>query len=1615
MAGDVLCLEPMWGSLAVDDRIDVLAELVIWDDKGMRHLMKSVLHRKFFLISGDLPKVFACSFLQARVESVSMGIRLSLDDKSFQLPHTTACMADLLAVTDVCSGIGVMAGGIQTAGGSVVSSNELRERFVDFQKRQGHRNIIQGDIGDPSVMSQIFHSTGSPSMLTAGFSCQPWSKLGDKKKLGDDRAKTLIHALRLAFYMRSHSVLLECVMEAGEDPEVISLIDTWCKLTGYTRHSLQLQLEDFWPSRRKRWWCILLNPTVQGFSIQGLPKQIVPPVVGDIFPQFPAWPLEDESQLELDLYETNKFYEFQSMDNAIIRDNSPLATALHGWGNQLQGCPCGCRKHPMSFDRLKSRGIFGALVVMEGSIESTQGPVIRTRHIHPWELSLLCGADPTKIWNPDLRLSIAGLGQMASPIQSHWIYAHFRFCIGKQFDWIDIPTPEESLWNHVASLFTEFQQSQPSLFSHRQVQKFVDSTHCLLFEKHMDRRVPINPFVTLTSHDRDTEASVVPSSPCEVDGKASDADQIEPISPTIPFTAIDSKIEATDGQKMSYTSSGGVVAFSNKRQLDRDESNEPCKSKPKVEHFTSTNSFAENESDAAFTDPYMQTATQSHADISSDDIDSMTCEALRISLHDQQVKNLHESADETLSQSVGVTNAGSETTFTQEITSNIDECEFLHSLRAISLDANDVAEISIPARPFVIQLVHPGVETPLFVVVPPGTTAGMVAVADGKLESLGEPNRTNDAVGSLVSCSTVVQPFQQLFLQSVKVIETLKREGGVGPTWHLPPENPCTRYKALLGQEAWVALDEMSFYLSLVQEMGLCNCVPPFVHKHCIEEMEQWFSYCLGKLEGSTVLATAIWADHHWLPVVFHLQESQIQIYSTAQGLTLLHQFKSPIMEFECVHVPQIFHADCGFQAINCMIRLVHELGNQVDLESPHPFKCMLPTTAVAWRRLFEHHLLVTGRAKNIIVPNQLILGGMPATIEEQISELLSSHGVPSDAVGERMRLVLDKVGKPKLTHAMRASRPWSEIKAICNAMTPKLQLVLPHELADVIRSRVSQSNKFGDKSKKIGKQAKTANPIVLNPADLTIPRGIFKQGNDQELPQISVQEINSEACGVVLMSIQEANPYLRLPKPISKLGLAILLLEHDHPSCADLGSVLRFPCRFEQTGEPILITARIVQIGNEVVTRNLPQHQTSVEEVETTVIRAVLFRDEISGKWGDIVEKPVRHILQQLGLDSIGAVLDVWDRQFLDHKMAKSSAAKSDIFVASFRIAEVDWKPLMMSSGNQGLYIEPRSPDGRSPSGDYRVTWLPRTDKASAIANVQSSDVPVCLARSGLKYGLRSLTQDAEKVHNSHKSHLPFLDTTSVLKYVAGPFPFGATRSSLQKVFGTWQWNARPVQPKGRSADGTGISWEIHASQAPECLVYSMKHGDIIISEISKPKKAFEHSRQDILASAKTLSMLRSQPAGSVRNPEIDPFVVNDPWATYAPVSKVPRVSTVSQQVVNKSPSMDVVAATIDRKIAEAFSSVHPKPPGLDEEMPSAVDSRVDHLEGRLAQLEQAVSGHHQQQAQHQAQVQQQFKNVQVQIETQQSSLQSHFDQKMSEQLSQIERLINSKKARLE
>ena len=164
-------------------------------------------------------------------------------------------------------------------------------------------------------------------------------------------------------------------------------------------------------------------------------------------------------------------------------------------------------------------------------------------------------------------------------------------------------------------------------------------------------------------------------------------------------------------------------------------------------------------------------------------------------------------------------------------------------------------------------------------------------------------------------------------------------------------------------------------------------------------------------------------------------------------------------------------------------------------------------------------------------------------------------------------------------------------------------------------------------------------------------------------------------------------------------------------------------------------------------------------------------------------------------------------------------------------------------------------------------MVWLPKTDLANAITSLQAAKTWACLVRAGKRFGLRTFAQDAQQVHDQYKPQTPFLESGAISHYLVGPLPFGATKATLGRVFAKWGWVARPVQPRGRSSDGGGILWEVHASQQPECEAYSMDHGDVIISDLTK-RKPQEKLHTDIVASARTIAALHaSQPTVNIVN----------------------------------------------------------------------------------------------------------------------------------------------------
>lgn len=125
----------------------------------------------------------------------------------------------------------------------------------------------------------------------------------------------------------------------------------------------------------------------------------------------------------------------------------------------------------------------------------------------------------------------------------------------------------------------------------------------------------------------------------------------------------------------------------------------------------------------------------------------------------------------------------------------------------------------------------------------------------------------------------------------------------------------------------------------------------------------------------------------------------------------------------------------------------------------------------------------------------------------------------------------------------------------------------------------------------------------------------------------------------------------------------------------------MRFPAQVQKTGEPILLTAVMVQMGENQILRSKPTVQHEVQQVETQTVKILAYRDQIPN-WEEFTQKPVRYILTQLpelqsckhqacscpawhGDEKHGdeALLDVWARDYVTATFNRTKQQDAAIF----------------------------------------------------------------------------------------------------------------------------------------------------------------------------------------------------------------------------------------------------------------------------------------------------------------------------------------------------------------
>eukprot|EP00435_Cladocopium_sp_Y103_P050730 s1330_g15.t1 len=388
------------------------------------------------------------------------------------------------------------------------------------------------------------------------------------------------------------------------------------------------------------------------------------------------------------------------------------------------------------------------------------------------------------------------------------------------------------------------------------------------------------------------------------------------------------------------------------------------------------------------------------------------------------------------------------------------------------------------------------------------------------------------------------------------------------------------------------------------------------------------------------------------------------------------------------------------------------------------------------------------------------------------------------------------------------------------------------------------------------------------------------------------MEDIAADRFGLAFGSLQDIAPFLKEDKSISTDSLAVLTTSPVPPDHQGLMPVqnLRYPATYAPTNEAVLIDGSIVQLGDNSIARQAQSTIATAKTVDTCTYKITVWRDEWADPWDKFVVSPVKFIMEKtprlqlcrgdkcgpgcqrfhspVDCDLDQVIVDLWGRGWFSAKGKRSSPLEADQFQFLVRIPVVCLDGLQQRSGGDGIYYEPRQPDGRGPSEEFTVVWLNGCDKATASHKFRVSDRSAALVRFGGRFGIRVLAKDAETVHKENHPDTPFQNVTVQSVYEIRPLPHGMQTSGIRELLDQWGWRAKVLQPF--KADQHGQEWLVGSDIAPPFTVFPTTSGDVIVS-LHKKQEAVKQD-QVVLTTAKTKSFMRksaptSKPDGGVMN----------------------------------------------------------------------------------------------------------------------------------------------------
>eukprot|EP00438_Fugacium_kawagutii_P018943 Skav232070 [mRNA] locus=scaffold1176:172271:201562:- [translate_table: standard] len=1640
------------GSCPDGSRVNLVVIPVALDPMQMQHLVRDSVKGFFCRVNGHLSENAASYALLGAVVHVSGNVpNLTVDHQTFVIPHSIPDWAGLQEVIEVCAGSGYMGIGTSAVGILPITGCDFNEVFVKEYARLHEREIIHGDICKEETVMAIWAKCKNLAGLIAGVSCQPYSTLGDQRSGDDERSSSLTGALHAIHWLRCPYGILECVPPIATDPFAQKELDDFCQGTGYSKKEIILDLVDIWPTRRRRWWCILTAQAFGQIQIPDFPSMFGLSKIAQLIPSPMPMTESEMLQLELNEREQEAFGTNGESCDYFMNSQGVLPCALHAWGSQMQGCPCGCRRCALSESRLRERGLHGVVLPTDNG---------KGRHIHPAELALLNGVDPGLDFEP-LKLSLCSLGQLASPLPSLWISSHVKKHLEKMKSGESETNPYKELAAYASWLVARAQMIWEPTVIPGELAELVKgwaplktlSMEQLFALDFWEPRNAHMSFARILDQVLNAEPDTALFRFIQREKETLGIDQVQPTVPaTIPATVafvIDDgppckKLRITtdhdEGEYEVTVSSGTTIdqltqADDKLRRNDRPSRAffQGCVLSPgdsayayDVLHVESPNATPV---DSEVSDGNGETEDSGDASRPDSDRHPGTDDVAGNGLHG-------ESGPLPLLMPEGV--AGDEVP-----DEPVDGESMAPTTEADSVPADDGVALAGG-----VAGERNGESGQLPVLMPEGAVAGEVSSGEsGQLPCLmpddglhGESRplpflmpgcRTGDGTGDGGTHAVRVSVSHLKQLDA----ESLLRLGGpvvttVGPlegllSQAIPVEE---RKEVLQNQHLLWADDEIRWHLARLQQHfheGVKNrkagisrkfrhvaFVDPLIVRGWLacgnHDVHNWCStFCRDGVDCVMMVAPV---GGHWVPLFLWVENQQLQVHTwDAQDAdhvplwpvlcafaTILGSTGTPQIQRD--HRMFIHQGRCGALAIAF---LMHKL-----------FSWRLPVVdseaAFFHNKFREMFLDALGSFATCARP-WIWAAGPHAHAEQQLKLLLEEKGVPPEVSDKRVSAAMNAIGAKGITQAFSFKDPWRQLKSLGNQA--RFQFLLPTEL----QSKIDANGGNRRPPKKKTPQIAPKPQLTLDPSKLQVPQGTFSF-DGAPLNRLELSQIGPIAEGYVLTTLVEAEAYLRANQVVSKCPLALVIvsgLPKTFPTSLAQTSIT-LPCRCSVDNEPILLDVTVVQIGQGFVEKSVEKTLVSVATVEVATLKLMIYKDEVED-WSLIAQAPLKYVCSQFPLlvlceaancgcpkwhnpnrlNMKSAMLDVWRRQYLRPGFRPEPAATAEIFTVCVRVPNELLLPLLQCSGKGGIYCEPRSDDGKDIAGGFSIVWMPKITKAEMLRQKQLNPEIIGLARTGDRRGLRTKSCDAANIHSRIRPDSVYLAGGQRLQFIVGPLPYGSDRASICKALQTFGWDTKPIQPVS-SQPGKGAMWVIHALTEPPQNLLKMGHGDVVVTKHKHLEKDKTESSHPVAAPA-TLALCGATNAD--KGTKVDPWVNGgtDPWQRPMAVDAAPpseslkRIeSQLEQAVLAKIPD---VQSTQDRlqNLEVQMQTMMTKHVTLETQVREA-DARQQH---RLSSLESQL---HSQGNQLQGSIESQKQDISAMFQTQMQQIRSLIQKRSRE-----------------